>query len=266
MTRVAIHGAAGRMGRNLVLACHEHPELELVLALDHAGHEALGQDAGRLAGLDDLGVAVSSEAGDAAFDVAIDFTRPDGTLAMLDACRRRGAPIVIGTTGFDPEQRATLGAAGQDLAVLVAANTGVGLNLLTGLVERAAAALGNDYDAEVVEAHHRHKVDAPSGTALHLGEAVARGRGVRLEDRAVYARQGHTGERLVGEIGFATVRGGDIVGEHSVLFAGPGERIEITHRASSRMLFARGAVRAAAWLHGQDPGLYSMQDVLGLRD
>ena len=264
MTRVAIHGAAGRMGRNLVAACREHPELELVAALEHAGHEALGQDAGLLAGLGPLELAVTTDPAAVAFDVLIDFSRPEGTLSMLRVCRERQVPIVIGTTGFDPEQRSAIGAASQYIPLLMAPNTGVGVNVLFGLVEQAARVLGEDYDAEVIEAHHRHKVDAPSGTALHLGEAIARGRGQRLDDHAVYAREGHTGERARGEIGFATVRGGDIVGEHTVLFAGGGERIEITHRASSRMLFARGAVRAAAWMAGQRPGMYDMQDVLGL--
>ncbi len=262
MTRVAIHGAAGRMGRNLVLACSEHPELELVAALEHAGHEALGRDAGALAGLDPLGVTIVSEVGDAALDVIIDFSRPEGTLAMIGVCRERRIPLVIGTTGFDPEQRSRVAAAGQYIPVLHAPNTGVGVNLLFGIVERAARALGSDYDAEVIEAHHHHKVDAPSGTALHLGEAIARARGERLDAHAVYARAGHTGERAPGEIGFSTIRAGDIVGEHTVLFAGGGERIEITHRASSRMLFARGAARAAVWIASRRPGLYDMQDVL----
>ena len=264
MTRVAIHGAAGRMGRNLIAACLEHPDLELAAALEQAGHHALGSDAGVLAGVESIGVPVTDAAHAPDFDVAIDFTRPEGALSLLAFCREHGRPIVIGTTGFSPEQRAQLGEAARSIPVLLAPNMGVGINLLLGLVEAAARTLGEDYDAEVIEAHHRHKVDAPSGTALGLGEALARGRGRALEDCAVYSREGQTGEREPGAIGFATVRGGDIVGEHTVLFAGPGERIEITHRATSRMLFARGAVRAAGWMAGQQPGLYDMQDVLGL--
>lgn len=264
MTRVAINGAAGRMGRNLLAACLEHPELEVSAALEHSGQAALGQDAGVLAGGDPIGVVVTDDVAAARFDVVIDFTRPEGTLAMITHCLERQVPIVIGTTGLSPEQRAEVATAGHYIPVLIAPNTGVGINLLSGLVEQAARALGPEYDAEVIEAHHRHKVDAPSGTALYLGEAIATGRGEKLADRAVYAREGHTGERGTGEIGFSTIRGGDIVGEHTVLFAGPGERIEITHRASSRMLFARGAVRAAAWMAAQRPGLYDMQDVLGL--
>jgi 4-hydroxy-tetrahydrodipicolinate reductase len=264
MTRVAIHGAAGRMGRNLINACLERDDLELTAALEHAGHPALGHDAAILAGGEAVGVPVTDEIDAAVFDVAVDFSRPAGTLALLAHCQQRGAPLVIGTTGFSPEQRAQLGTAAQSLALLVAPNMGVGVNLLLGLVEKASRALGEAYDAEVIEAHHRHKVDAPSGTALGLGEAVARGRDADLGERAVYAREGQVGERERGEIGFASVRGGDIVGEHTVLFAGDGERIEITHHASSRMLFARGAIRAAAWLAPQRAGLFDMQDVLDL--
>ncbi len=264
MIRVAIHGAAGRMGHNLVAACLDEPGLELAAALEEGDHPALGADAGELIGRGSAGVAISTRESAPAFDVVIDFTRPEGTLALLTLCRERGAPIVIGTTGFTPQQRADIGAAAGRLPILLAPNMGVGVNLLLGLVERAAQALGDDYDIEVIESHHRHKVDAPSGTALHLGEVAAAGRGRRLEDCSVFNRQGHTGEREQGTIGFSTIRGGDIVGEHTVLFAGPGERVELTHKASSRMVFAQGAMRAARWLPQQTPGLYDMSDVLGL--
>lgn len=264
MTRVAINGAAGRMGRNLVAACLDDPALELAAALVRPGHAALGGDAGELAGVQAAGVAITAEADPSTFDVAVDFTRPEGTLALLALCRDAGRPVVIGTTGFDPEQRARIGAAAQDVAVVLAPNTGIGVNVVFGLVGQAARALGDDYDVEVIEAHHRHKVDAPSGTALRLGEAAAQALGRDLDRCGVFARQGHTGERAAGTIGFSAVRGGEIVGEHTVLFAGAGERVEITHRAASRTVFAQGAMRAAAWIAERAPGLYDMQDVLGL--
>ena len=264
MTRVAIHGAAGRMGRNLVAACLDDPALELTAALVRPGGDAVGTDAGALAGRPAVGVEVSDRVDPGAFDVAVDFTRPEASLALVEACRDAGRPLVIGTTGFSAEQRAAMGAAAREVAVVLAPNTGIGVNVAFGLVASAARALGDDYDVEVIEAHHRHKVDAPSGTALRLGEAAARALGRDLGECGVYARHGHTGERAPGTIGFSTVRGGEIVGEHTVLFAGSGERIEITHRAASREVFARGAMRAAAWLAGRDPGLYDMQDVLGL--
>jgi len=264
MIRVAINGAAGRMGRNLLAATLDDPALELAAALAPPDHDAIGVDAGTLAGREPCGVALTAGPDATQFDVAVDFSRPEGTLALIETCSRHGAPVVIGTTGFSPEQRATIGAAAREIPIVLAPNTGVGVNLVFGLVATAARALGDDYDAEVLEAHHRHKVDAPSGTALRLGEVAAEARGHALGDCAVYSREGHTGERERGSIGFATVRGGDIVGEHTVLFAGDGERIEITHRAASRMVFARGAMRAAGWIARQVPGLYDMQDVLGL--
>lgn len=264
MTRVAIHGAAGRMGRNLVAACLDDPALELTAALVRTGDDSVGADAGSLASRAAVGVTVTETADPAGFDVAVDFTRPDAALAILEICRGAGRPLVIGTTGFTPEQRATIGAAARDVPVVIAPNTGIGVNVAFGLVAAAARALGDDYDVEVIEAHHRHKVDAPSGTALRLGEAAARALGHDLERCGVFARHGHTGAREHGTIGFSTVRGGEIVGEHTVLFAGSGERIEITHRAASRAVFAQGAMRAAAWIAGRAPGLYDMQDVLGL--
>lgn len=266
MTRVAIHGAAGRMGRSLLAACIDDPAVELAAALEEPDHPTLGEDVGALIGRAPVGVVVLSDPAAVQFDTVVDFTRPEGALVLVDHCRAAGTSMVIGTTGFTPSQRARVAAAANEIPVLLAPNMGVGVNLLFGLVERAARALGEDYDVEVVEAHHRHKVDAPSGTALQLGEMAAAGRGQRLEDCGVFNRQGHTGERERGSIGFSTVRGGDIVGEHTVLFAGSGERIELTHRASSRMVFAQGAMRAAAWLPQQPPGLYDMGDVLGLSE
>lgn len=265
MTRVAINGAAGRMGRNLVAACLDDPQLELAGAFEHGASDALGRDAGELAGRDPAGVTITADLASTNCDVVIDFTRPDATLGLLEFCCSEGIAVVIGTTGFTEEQHARLRDDAKEIPVVLAPNMGVGVNLLFDLVAQAARALGEDYDIEVVEAHHRHKVDAPSGTALHLGEVAADARGQSLDECAVYARQGQVGERERGRIGFATVRGGDVVGEHTVLFAGEGERIEITHRASSRQLFARGAMRAAAWIKGRPAGLYGMQHVLGLQ-
>lgn len=265
MTRVAINGAAGRMGRNLLAACLDDPALELAAAFEHAAHERLGTDAGALIGRDPVELPLTSEIDTRRFDVVVDFTRPEGTLALIEACRGTGVAVVIGTTGFSAEQRALIGSAARERPIVLAPNMGIGVNLAFGLVDTATRALGgDDYDIEVIEAHHRHKVDAPSGTALRLGEVAAEALGRDLDDCGVFSRHGHTGERARGSIGFATVRGGDIVGEHTVLFAGADERIEITHRAASRMVFARGAMRAAHWLTQRAPGLYDMQDVLGL--
>lgn len=253
------------MGRNLLAACLDDPALELAAAFEHERHERLGTDAGALIGREPVDLPLSTDVEPERFDVVIDFTRPEGTLALIEACRGAGVAVVIGTTGFSAEQRAIIGTAARELPIVLAPNMGVGVNLVFGLVDTAARALGDeDYDIEVIEAHHRHKVDAPSGTALRIGEVAAEALGRDLDDCGVFSRQGHTGERERGAIGFATVRGGDIVGEHTVLFAGAGERIEITHRAASRMVFARGAMRAARWLSQRPPGLYDMQDVLGL--
>ena len=262
---VAVAGSSGRMGRMLVEAVLASPDFTLTGALDLPGSAALGQDAGAFLGRQ-TGVAVTAElaTGLVGADVLIDFTRPEGTLAHLAACRALGVGVVIGTTGFTPAQRALVAGHARELALVMAPNMSVGVNVMLRLLEQAAHALGPDYDVEVVEAHHRHKVDAPSGTALAMGEAVARGRGVDLAARGVYTRHGHTGERRAGDIGFATVRGGDIVGEHTVLFAGTGERIEISHKRSSRANYAEGSLRAARFLVGRAPGLYGMQDVLQL--
>jgi len=265
MTRVAINGAAGRMGRNLIAACLDDPDLDLAGAFEHGASDALGRDAGELIGRDRAGIEVISDLAAVTCDVVIDFTRPDATLGLIEFCCSEGIAVVVGTTGFSDEQLARLHEDAGEIPILLAPNMGVGVNLVFELVGQAARALGLDFDVEVIEAHHRHKVDAPSGTALRLGEVAAEARGQSLDQAAVYAREGQTGQRGRGDIGFATVRGGDIVGEHTVLFAGEGERIEITHRASSRQLFARGAMRAAAWIAGRPAGLYGMQDVLGLR-
>ncbi|MCA3241564.1 MAG: 4-hydroxy-tetrahydrodipicolinate reductase [Rubrivivax sp.] len=264
--RIAIAGAGGRMGRMLIEAVLADAQAQLVAALDQPGSPAIGQDAGAALGRH-TGVAVSGDAAAAlagGVDVLIDFTRPEGTMAHLALARRHGVKLVVGTTGFTPEQKAAIGAAAQDIGIVFAPNMSVGVNVLVKLVEAAAAALDERYDAEVYEVHHRHKVDAPSGTALALGEAVARGRGVNFAERAVLSREGHTGERRRGDIGFGTLRGGDIIGEHLVMFAGTGERIEIAHKSGSRANYAEGSLRAAHFLAAHGPGLYGMADVLGL--
>jgi 4-hydroxy-tetrahydrodipicolinate reductase len=266
-TRIAILGAGGRMGRALVQALASQPGLVLAAAVDRAGIPELGADAGVLAGVPACGVPLTADlpAAVRAADLVIDFTRPDGTLAALPLCVAAGTALVIGTTGFSAEQKKQIAEAAGRIPICMAANYSVGVNVCLQLLRTAAQALGADYDVEIVEAHHRHKVDAPSGTALRMGEAVAAALGRKLEDCAVYGREGQTGARDGKTIGFATVRGGDVVGDHTVMFLGEGERVEITHKASSRGNFARGALRAAAWLAGRPPGLYDMQDVLGLK-
>jgi 4-hydroxy-tetrahydrodipicolinate reductase len=264
--RLAIAGASGRMGRMLIEAVLADPQARLAAALDGPGSPVLGQDAGAPLGRT-TGITVTADAATAlagGVDVLIDFTRPEGTMAHLALAQRHGVKLVIGTTGFSPEQKAAIGAAAQHTGIVFAPNMSVGVNVVLKLVEAAAAALDDAYDAEVWEVHHRHKVDAPSGTALALGEAVARGRGVAFGERAVLSREGHTGERRRGDIGFATLRGGDIVGEHVVVFAGTGERIEIAHKSGSRANYAEGSLRAAHFLASRGPGLYGMADVLGL--
>lgn len=265
MLNIAIAGAGGRMGRMLIEAVAAAGDLRLSGALDIAGSPALGQDAGAMAGRS-AGVHVTADlrAGLAGADVLIDFTRPEGTLAHLAVCRELGVRMVIGTTGFTPVQKAAIASAAEHIAVVLAPNMSVGVNVMLKLVEQAARALGEGYDLEVVEAHHKHKVDAPSGTALALGEALARARGVSLAEQGVFERHGHTGERRAGSIGFAAVRGGDIVGDHTVLYCGTGERIEITHRSASRANYAQGSLRAARFAAAQPRGLFGMADVLGL--
>ncbi|MGQ0528548.1 MAG: 4-hydroxy-tetrahydrodipicolinate reductase [Panacagrimonas sp.] len=261
--RIAVLGAAGRMGRAVIQAA-QAAGMPLGAAFERSGAAELGRDAGEVAGIDQRGVAISADLGVAAkdFDVLIDFTRPEATLAALAACIANGKAMVIGTTGFTDEQLAQIEAAALRIAIVKAGNFSLGVNLCLQLLETAAAALGPDFDVEIVEAHHRHKVDAPSGTALMMGEAVAKGAGVTLADHAVYERYGHTGARPRHAIGFSTSRGGDVVGDHTVMFLGDGERVEITHKASSRLNFANGAVRAAGWLAGRKAGLYSMRDVV----
>ena len=267
MTTVGVTGAAGRMGKTLIEAAYLNDELTLGAATEHPESSLLGSDAGELAGVGRLEVAVSPSVESVIddFQVLIDFTRPEVTLENLELCKAHGKGIVIGTTGFSTEQRQQIVEAAQTIPVVFAPNMSVGVNLCLNLLDVAARALGDGYDVEVVEAHHRHKVDAPSGTALRMGEVVADALGRNLEECAVYGREGHTGERSPQEIGFETIRAGDIVGDHTVMFAGIGERIEITHKASSRMTFASGAMRAALWLSSHDKGLFDMQDVLGLR-
>ncbi|MDP9044255.1 MAG: 4-hydroxy-tetrahydrodipicolinate reductase [Pseudomonadota bacterium] len=263
---IAVAGASGRVGRLLIEAICSADDLVLSGALDLPGSPDLGRDAGAFRG-QPSGVTITSDLqiGLAGARVLVDFTRPAGTLAHLAACRALGTPMVIGTTGFDPAEKARIGEYARHIGIMMAPNMSVGVHVMLGLIAQAARALDPSYDIEIIESHHRHKVDAPSGTALQMGEVVAAARGRALQDCAVHARHGHTGEREPGAIGFATVRGGDIIGDHTVLFAGVGERIEITHRASSRTTYAQGALRAARFLAGRGPGLYGMDDVLGLR-
>jgi 4-hydroxy-tetrahydrodipicolinate reductase len=268
--RVAVAGASGRMGQALIDAVLGADDMTLSGALDLADSASIGVDAGERFGRR-TGILVDDDvdAVVAAADVLIDFTRPAGTLAHLRACAAAGVAAVVGTTGLDADARARVNAHAAVVPIVLAANMSVGITVLIDLVEEAARRLGPAFDIEIVEIHHRHKVDAPSGTALRLGEAAAQGAGTPLSDHAVYAREGVTGERKAGTIGFAALRGGDVVGEHSVIFAGAGERIELTHRATSRANFAAGALRAARFVAARrsagDTGLYDMADVLGLR-
>lgn len=265
MVRVAIAGAAGRMGRTLVEAvAHSEAGLQLTAAIVLADDPALGMDAGLLAMGSPLGVMTTADLAGAEFDVLIDFTSPAASLAHLALCQQRQKALVLGTTGFSEAQKQQIAAAGSTIPVVFAPNMSVGVNLCLKLLEQAAQVLGDDVDIEITEAHHRFKKDAPSGTALAMGEVVASTLGRDLQKCAVYGREGMEGERARETIGFATIRAGDIVGEHTVTFASLGERVEITHKASSRMTFASGAVRAANWVATRPPGLYTMQDVLGL--
>jgi 4-hydroxy-tetrahydrodipicolinate reductase len=265
---IAIAGAGGRMGRTLIQAVAEAPGLALTVASEQPGTSLLGADAGELAGVGRLGVEVRPDLEPVVdtFDVLIDFTAPAATMRHLELCRRGGRRMVIGTTGLDAGQRTAIAEAGEDIGIVFAPNMSVGVNLCFKLLDIAARVLGDEVDIEVIEAHHRHKVDAPSGTAIRMGEVLANALGRDLAEVAVYGREGHTGARDRRTIGFETIRAGDVVGEHTVWFAADGERVEIAHKASSRMTFARGAARAAGWIAGKDRGLYDMQDVLGLRD
>jgi 4-hydroxy-tetrahydrodipicolinate reductase len=264
--KVTITGAGGRMGQMLVRQTMKTAGATLAGAAEAAGSKALGWDAGEMAGLETLGVTITDDAGTAigAADVAIDFTVPAATVTHAELAAASGTALVIGTTGLSPEQAARIAAAAARIPVVWAANMSLGVNILQALVERTAALLDADYDIDVLEMHHRHKIDAPSGTALALGHAAAAGRKVRLEEVWRKTRDGHTGARPAGEIGFATLRGGDEVGFHTVMFAGIGERLELTHRGFSREIYASGALRAAGWVTAQKPGLYTMKDVLGL--
>lgn len=264
--RIAIVGAPGRMGRNLIQAVQQAEGVALGAALARSGSSLLGVDAGELAGIGKTSVIVSDDLQKVVndFDVLIDFTRPEGTLEYLAFCRQHNKAMVIGTTGFDDAGKAAIRAAAEEIGIVFAANFSVGVNLVLNLLQQAAKVMGDYADIEIVEAHHRHKVDAPSGTALAMGEAIADAMKWNLDEHAVYAREGHTGERKAQTIGFATVRAGDIVGEHTAMFADIGERVEITHKASSRMTFANGAVKAASWLKSKKSGLYDMRDVLDL--
>ena len=267
MIRIAIAGAAGRMGRTLIEACAQAKQVVCTAASEQCDQACIGLDAGEMVGVGRLNVTIGPDlaAHSDQFDVLIDFTRPEAVLKHLELCRSASKAMVIGTTGFSASQKTAIAAAAEQIALVAAPNMSVGVNLCFKLLELAAHALGPEVDVEIIEAHHRHKVDAPSGTALAMGHILAKALGRDLDQCAVYGRQGVTGERDCNTIGFATVRAGDIVGEHTVLFADIGERIEISHRASSRMTFAKGALRAAVWLQDQPPGWYDMQDVLGLR-
>lgn len=264
--RVTVAGATGRMGRMLLEGVRAGDGFALAGALDRADSPALGQDAGAHAGWNS-GVAITSDvaAGIRDADCLIDFTRPEGTLHNLQACRAAGVGMVIGTTGFSETQKAEIDAAAQDVAIVMAPNMSVGVNVMLKLLQTAAQALPSGYDVEIIEAHHRHKVDAPSGTALKMGEVIAEAQGRKLDDCAVYQRHGHTGERDDQAIGFSAIRGGDIVGDHTALFAGTGERLEITHKSASRAGYVQGSLRAVRFLAGKSSGLYDMFDVLGLR-
>ena len=264
--RIAVAGTGGRMGRALLDAATSTEGVVLGATLDLPGTPWAGRDAGDLCPAA-RGITVDTDVASAlrAVDVLVDFTRPEGTLLHVRACRSARRAAVIGTTGFAPEGLEEIRAAAREIAIVMAPNMSVGVNVMLRLAETAARALGPEYDAEVFEIHHKMKVDAPSGTALKLGEVVAKARGASLEKEGVFARHGTTGERKPGSVGFSVARGGDIVGDHTVFFAGPGERLEITHRASSRVTYAEGAMRAAKFLAGRPPGLYDMNDVLGLR-
>lgn len=265
-TRIGVVGAGGRMGRMLIEAVLKGEGVVLGAAFDVPGSPAIGKNAGELVGLPgDVLITDDVAAGLKQIDVLIDFTRPQGTLVHLELCRQAGVGMVIGTTGFEADGKAAIAAAARDIPVVFAPNMAVGVNVVFKLLDMAARIMNQGYDIEVVEAHHRMKIDAPSGTALRMGEVVAAALGRDLEECAIYGREGVTGERDPSTIGFATVRGGDIVGDHTVMFCGIGERVEITHKASSRMPYAQGSMRAARFLAGHKTGLFDMQDVLGLR-
>jgi 4-hydroxy-tetrahydrodipicolinate reductase len=266
MIRVAVAGVAGRMGKTLVQAIMESESLTFTAGFEHVDHPRIGDDVGSVCGLGLLNVALSAHPSQhtSDFDVVIDFTVPKATLALADVCASQGKCMVVGTTGFNESQQQTLRGFAEKTAIFASPNMSVGVNLSMRLIELAAQALGDDVDVEVIEAHHKHKIDAPSGTAVRIGEVLAQALNRDLAKDAVYGRQGITGARDPKTIGFSTIRGGDIVGEHTVLFAGDGERLEITHRAHSRSNFAQGALRAAGFVAEAAPGWYDMQDLLGI--
>ncbi|MCK6264826.1 4-hydroxy-tetrahydrodipicolinate reductase [Vibrio sp. ZSDE26] len=268
MVRVAIAGAAGRMGRNLVKATYLNQEAKVASGSERPESSLVGVDLGELCGEGKLDIAIvdSLEKSIEEYDVIVDFTAPVNTIANIELCKKYGKQIVIGTTGFSEEEKQQIDAASKDIAIVMAPNYSVGVNLVFKLLEKAAKVMGDYCDVEIVEAHHRHKVDAPSGTAIGMGEAIAGAMGNELNDVAVWAREGITGERTKDEIGFATIRAGDIIGEHTAMFADIGERVEITHKATDRMTFANGAIKAAVWLNAKPAGFYTMTDVLGLND
>ena len=267
MLNIAVTGAAGRMGRNLIQACYENTNCQLGAAIEHESSSFIGLDAGEMTGIGLLNKTLVSQLDEVAadFHTLIDFTRPEVTLQNLAACVANGKNIIIGTTGFNDTEKQQIAQASKSIAIVFAPNMSVGVNLCFKLLDIAARVLADDVDIEVIEAHHRHKVDAPSGTALRMGEVIANALERNLDECAVYGREGVTGERDRKTIGFESIRAGDIVGDHTVLFAGIGERVEITHKASSRMTFANGAIRAALWLEDKNNGLYDMQDVLDLK-
>lgn len=266
MLKIAVTGAGGRMGRTLIEACHLAETCQLSAAFERDGSTLIGADSGEMSGIGKNDVKISADINQAIsqFDVIIDFTSVESTISHIEICKKNAKKIIIGTTGFSTEQKKIIEAASKEIAIVFAPNMSVGVNLCLKLLQMAAQVMGEDADIEIIEAHHRHKVDAPSGTALRMGEVVAETLGRDLADCAVYGREGKTGARDSKTIGFETIRAGDIVGEHTVMFATEGERVEITHKASSRMTFAKGAMRAANWLQEKDKGLFDMQDVLGL--
>jgi len=265
---IAVAGVAGRMGRTLIESVNlsKSEGMRLSAAIHRPGSRFIGLDAGELTGIGHIGVPVVATIEEVDFDVLIDFTLTEPCLDNLEFCRSNNKKMVIGTTGFSAEQKLLIDRAGQDISIVFASNMSVGMNLCFHMLKQMSAVLGEDSDIEIIETHHRHKIDSPSGTALRLGEVVANQLGRDLEECAVYGREGVSEPRDKNTIGFATVRAGDVVGDHTVLFASEGERVELTHKASSRMTFAKGAVRAARWLENQPAGHYDMQDVLGLRD
>jgi 4-hydroxy-tetrahydrodipicolinate reductase len=266
--KIAIAGAGGRMGRELARIVHDTPGCVLAGGLEAKGSAYVGMDYGNLFGQPSVKVKITDDAAALMpiIDGIIDFTIPSATLDLIKHTTGNGKVHVIGTTGFEAPGEATIAMAGEKARIIKSGNYSLGINLMQGMLRKVAAVLGNDYDAEVLEMHHRHKIDAPSGTALMLGQAVADGRKVDLKAKSVRSRDGHTGARKPGDIGFATLRGGSVVGDHTVMFASDSERIEFTHKAQSREMFARGAVRACLWAQKKPPGFYDMQDVLGLKD